>query len=45
MQKMRNGLPRDGNAEDAEIYKHLVLELMLNEKLETDKLVYVASKD
>lgn len=30
MLKVRNGLPRDGNSEDAQIYKHLVLQLMLN---------------
>jgi hypothetical protein len=45
MQKMRTNMPKDGMGEEAEIYKHLVLELMLNEKLETEKLTYIASKD
>ena len=46
--KIRNNLPRevrDGNGEQAEIYKHLVFDLMQNQRLQSDKLVYVPSKD
>ena len=31
----RSHFPRQGKGEDAELYKHLVLELMLKERLET----------
>ena len=45
MQNTRNRLPKESRNEEAELYKHLVLERMLEEKLETDKLTYIASKE
>ena len=41
----RSHFPRHGKGEDAELYKHLVLELMLKERLETEKLTYQISKE
>ena len=35
MQETKSRLPKDGKGEEAELYKHLVLERMLEEKLET----------
>lgn len=45
MHDIRNHLPKDSKNEQAEIYKHLVMELTLNEQLETEKLTYMASKE
>lgn len=45
IQQTRSHFPREGRGEEAELYKHLVLELMLNERLETEKLTYQASQE
>ena len=45
MQEIRGALPRDNKGEESETYKHLVMELILGEHLEAEKLTYMASKE
>lgn len=45
MQDIRGMLPRESNNEEAEVYKHLVMELVLTEPLEGEKMTYMASRE
>lgn len=41
--KTRSTLPKSSNHEETEIYKHLVLDLFMQEKIDEEKLTYLPS--
>jgi hypothetical protein len=41
----RSNLPKASKSEESEVYKHLVLGLFLEDKLDIEKLTYIASDE